>query len=144
MKIFHLYSKYTRSTIPMRVGIPVHIRGIHIEYLFMYAYGLRSTPFSMTCATPRTHINSSFLFGPGMCLFSWILQNFSERQILWSLCLVVSHALTLNAFSTSLSVAPKLTVSLLSGEKVKFSGKQAHPCTKWESEYRTSENAIPV
>ena len=48
--------------------------------------------------------------------FPEFLQNFSERQILWSLCLVVFHALTL-PIQTSLSVAPKLPVSLRSGEK---------------------------
>ena len=46
-----------------------------------------------------------------------VLQNFSERQILWSLCSVVFHALTLKLpIQTSLSVAPKIPVSLSSAE----------------------------
>ena len=50
--------------------------------------------------------------------FPEILQHFSERQILWSLCLVVFLALTLKLpDQTSLSVAPKLTGSLGSHEK---------------------------
>ena len=46
-----------------------------------------------------------------------ILQNVSEHQILWSLCSVVFHALTLRLpIQTSLSVALKLPVSLSSAE----------------------------
>ena len=45
------------------------------------------------------------------------LQNFSERQILWSLCSVVFRALTLKLpIQTILSVALKLPVSLSSAE----------------------------
>ena len=48
-----------------------------------------------------------------------ILQNFSQRQILRSLCLVVFHALTLKLpIQTSLSMAPKLKVSLRSSKKM--------------------------
>ena len=54
----------------------------------------------------------------GYARFPEFLQNFSEHQILWSLCSVVFHALTLKLpIQTSLSVAPKLPVSLSSGEK---------------------------
>ena len=50
--------------------------------------------------------------------FPEILQNFSERQILWSLCSVVFLAFALKLpIQTSLSVAPKLPVCLHSGEK---------------------------
>ena len=60
-----------------------------------------------------------------MLVFPNFLQNFSERQILWSLCPVVFHALTLKLLiQTSLSVALKLPVSLCLCEKC---GKQAHP-----------------
>ena len=46
------------------------------------------------------------------------LQNFSVHQILWSLCLVVIHALTLKLpIQTSHSVAPRLQVCVRSGEK---------------------------
>ena len=56
---------------------------------------------------------------PWVCLFSWIFfQNYSERQILLILCLVVFHALTLKLpIQTSLSVAPKLQLCVRSGEK---------------------------
>ena len=54
----------------------------------------------------------------GCACFPEFLQHFSERQILWSLCLVGFHALTLKLpIQTSLSVTPKLPVSLRSGEK---------------------------
>ena len=54
----------------------------------------------------------------GMCSFPEMLQNFSECQILWRMRSVVFHALTLKLpIQTSLSVAPKLPVSLHSGEK---------------------------
>ena len=53
----------------------------------------------------------------GVLVFPKSLQNFSERQILWSLCSVVFHALALKLpIQTSFSVAPKLPVSLRSGE----------------------------
>ena len=49
----------------------------------------------------------------GCACFFEILQNFTERQILWSLCSVVVHTLTLKLpIQTSLSVTPKLPVSL--------------------------------
>ena len=48
-----------------------------------------------------------------------VLKNFSEAQILWSLCLVVFLAFTLRLLiQTSLSVAPEIPVSLPSGEKM--------------------------
>ena len=54
----------------------------------------------------------------GRARFPEFYQNFSERQILWSLCLVVFHALTLKLpIQTLLSVVPELPVSLCSGEK---------------------------
>ena len=53
-------------------------------------------------------------------VFLNFLQTFIERQILWSLCLVTFHALTLKLpIQTSLSVAPKLPVSLRPGKKCK-------------------------
>ena len=57
--------------------------------------------------------------GGGVCArFPEILQNFSELQILWSLCSVVFLALTLKLpIQTSVSVAPKLLVWVRSGEK---------------------------
>ena len=60
--------------------------------------------------------------------FPEFLQNFSERQILWSLCLVVFHALTLKLpIQTSLSVVPKLPISLRSGEKSENFRKRSTP-----------------
>ena len=53
-----------------------------------------------------------------MGCFPEILLNVSQRQILWSLCLVVFLAFTLRLpIQTSLSVAPKLQVCVRSGEK---------------------------
>ena len=55
---------------------------------------------------------------PGCARLADFLLKFSERQILWSLCSVVFHTLTLQlAIQTSPSAAPKLPVSLRSGEK---------------------------
>ena len=57
----------------------------------------------------------------GCSCFPEIVQNFSERQILWSLCSVVFHALTFKLpIHTSLSVVPKFQVSLRSGGNWKF------------------------
>ena len=54
----------------------------------------------------------------GCAHFPENFQNFSERQILWSLCSVVFLALTLKLpIQTSLVVAPELPVSLSSHEK---------------------------
>ena len=65
------------------------------------------------------HNRSKLYYFPLECArFPEFLQNFSERQILWSLCSIVFHALTLKLpIQTSFSVAPKLPVSLRSGEK---------------------------
>ena len=53
----------------------------------------------------------------GCARFADFMQNFSKRQILWSLCLVVFRALTLKfPIQISLSVASKLPVSLISAE----------------------------
>ena len=62
----------------------------------------------------------------GLCSFCW---NFTERQILWSLCSVDFHTLTLQLpIQTPHSVAPELQVFVSS---LKFSVKRAHPC-KWK------------
>ena len=54
----------------------------------------------------------------GCARFPEFLQNFTEHQILWSLCLLVFLALTLKLpIQTSLSVVPKLQVCVRSGEK---------------------------
>ena len=55
----------------------------------------------------------------GYACFPEILQNFSERQILWSLCLEVFLVLALRSpIQTSLSVTPKLQVSGSSTKRV--------------------------
>ena len=60
--------------------------------------------------------------------FSKILQNFSERQILWRMFLVVFRALTLRLpIHTSLSVAPKLPAYTRSGEKCQNFSKTSTP-----------------
>ena len=59
---------------------------------------------------------------PGVCSFCW---NFSERQILWSLCSVDFHTFTLQLpIQTPHSVAPELHVFVSS---LKISAKRAHP-----------------
>ena len=64
----------------------------------------------------------------GCARFAEILQNLSERQILWSLCSVVFHALTLKLpIQTPLSVVPELPVVLSSHENVQILAKRAHP-----------------
>ena len=66
----------------------------------------------------------------GCARFAEFLQNFSDCQILWSLCSVVFHALTLKLpIQTSLSVAPKLPVYTRSGEKCKQFRKTSTPLT---------------
>ena len=58
----------------------------------------------------------------GVCSFCW---NFSERQILWSLCSVDFHTLTLQLpIQTPHSVAPELQDFVSS---LKISAKRAHP-----------------
>ena len=52
--------------------------------------------------------------GQGWARFPEILQNFSERQIFWSLCSVIFLALTFE-----ISVAPELQVCLRSGENLR-------------------------
>ena len=64
----------------------------------------------------------------GCARFAEILQNFSERQILWSLYSVVFPALTLKLpIQISLSVAPKLPVSLSSAENCHKFRKRSTP-----------------
>ena len=74
----------------------------------------------------------SSLSGPlGCARFPEILQNVSERQILWSLCSVVFHAFTLILpIQTSLSVAPELPVCLRSGENCPNFSKTSTPRIK--------------
>ena len=63
-------------------------------------------------------INDILFILLGCACFPEFLQNYNERQSLWSLCLVVFCALTLKLpLQASLSVAPKLQISLHSGEK---------------------------
>ena len=76
--------------------------------------------------------NNSFLqrrtLGLGSACFPEFLQNVSERQILWSLCSVVFHAITLKLpIQTSLSVVPKFQVCVRSGEKCQIFRKTSTP-----------------
>ena len=62
----------------------------------------------------------------GCALFPEIAQNFSERQILWRMCSVVFHTLTLKLpIQTSLSLVPKLQVCVCSGEKCENFGEMS-------------------
>ena len=64
----------------------------------------------------------------GCACFPEFLQNYSQHQILWSLSLVVFHALTLKLrIQTSLFVVPKLPVSLSSGQKCENFRKTSTP-----------------
>ena len=61
----------------------------------------------------------------GCARFPDFVKNFSERQILWSLCSVDFHTLTLQLpIQTPHSVAPELQVFVSS---LKISAKRAHP-----------------
>ena len=64
----------------------------------------------------------------GCARFPEILQNFSERQILWNLCSVGFHAFTMRfPIQTSLSVAPILPIFACSGEKCENFSKTSTP-----------------
>ena len=77
--------------------------------------------FSKT-STPLAYVVLAFVYCSGVCSFCW---NFSERQILWSLCSVDFHTLTLQLpIQTPHSVAPELQVFVSS---LKISAKRAHP-----------------
>ena len=81
------------------------------------------------CINEQNHVlyNVGFL-SLGCAHFPGFLQNFSERQILWSLCSIVFHALTPELpIQTSLSVAPELPVSLVHMKNVQILGKREHP-----------------
>ena len=57
----------------------------------------------------KSYSNTNLKLMQGYACFLEFLQNYSERQILWNLPLVVFHALILKLpIQTSLSVAPKL------------------------------------
>ena len=58
---------------------------------------------------------------PPMACFPEILKNFSERQIFWSLCLVVFSCFYIEI------VYSNFTFSHAQMKNVKFSAKQAHP-----------------
>ena len=64
------------------------------------------------CSLPILEPFCQLSINQGCVQFPEFLQNFSERQILWSLCLVVFHAFTLRLpIQTLHSVAPELQVS---------------------------------
>ena len=70
------------------------------------------------CIIPKISKEATVQNALGFACFPEYLQKFSERQILWSLCSVDFHIVTLKlSIHTSLSVAPKLQVSLHSGGK---------------------------
>ena len=65
----------------------------------------------------------------GVCArFPKFVQNFSERQILWSLCSVDFHTFTLQSpIQTLLSVAPELQVFVSSLENCQNFSKTSTP-----------------
>ena len=73
-----------------------------------------------------------FLF-QGCALFPGFVQNFSDRQILWSLCSVVFYVLTLKLpIQTTIYVSPELSVSLSSHEKCPNFRKTSTPLDQFE------------
>ena len=77
-----------------------------------------SLQIGTSCREVRRHWTDVSETIQGCARFAEFLQNFSECQILWSLCSVVFHAFTLRLpIKTSLSVAPKLQVCVRSDEK---------------------------
>ena len=62
----------------------------------------------------------------GVLILLFFLQNFSEHQILWSLCSVVFHALTLK-FKLHFLLHLNSKFVYVQVKTVKNSGKQAHP-----------------
>ena len=82
---------------------------------------LLTNDFELT--VPNLYLENLICNPPGVCSFCW---NFTERQILWSLCSVDFHTLTLQLpIQTPHSVAPELQVFVSS---LKISAKRAHPC----------------
>ena len=78
----------------------------------------------------RSPLQNCLRTSQGCARFPEILQNFSERQILWRMCLVLFHVLPLKfPIQTSLSVAParSAVVDLRAGVR------DAHP--PWGSEF---------
>ena len=68
----------------------------------------------------------------GCALCAEILQNFSEHQILWSLCSVVFLAFTLKLpIQTLHSVTPELQVCVRSGEKCQKFRNTSTPLELW-------------
>ena len=68
-------------------------------------------------------------FVPGVCSFCW---NITERQILWSLCSVDFHTLTLQlSIQTPHFLVLELQVCVSS---LKISAKRAHPCCLYLAE----------
>ena len=64
----------------------------------------------------------------GCAHFPDFVKNFTEHQILWSLCSVDFHTLTLQlAVETLHSVVPELQVFVIHLKTVKISAKRAHP-----------------
>ena len=87
--------------------------------------------FSISCSFGE-NLTKSYVdtFPPpqGCACFPEFLQNFSERQILWHLYLVVFLALTLKLpIQTSISLTPKILVSLRSGQKCQNFRKTSTP-----------------
>ena len=76
----------------------------------------------------RVRINRSRPVYQGCARFPEFLENVSERQILWSLCLVVFLGFTLRLpIQTSLPVVPELQVSVSSLENCPNFSKTSHP-----------------
>ena len=112
---------------------------------FIAAYLFTKTGQVLKLVSISTGLNTNFelLFVASICSqecarFPEILQNISERQILWSLCSVVLHALTLKLpIKISLFVAPKLPVPLSLAENCNKFKKTSTPRSKFGFTWRS-------
>ena len=76
-------------------------------------FAVATLPFQLK----SLNVNGDFFLRDTRARFPVILQNFSEHEILWSLCSVVFRSLPLKlAIHTSHPVAPELQVSTGLGE----------------------------
>ena len=77
----------------------------------------------------KSKLNSIWIYHTwGMLIFLKFCKIFCERQILWILCSVVFHSLTLRLpIQNSISVAPKLQVCASSGKKCQNFSKTSTP-----------------
>ena len=93
------------------------------KYIYIFKFTHESSQCLIYFLIPHSMVSSQ-----ECTCFPEFFQNFSECQILWSLCLVVFLAFTLRLpIQTSLCVAPKFPVSLRSTENCQKFRKTSTP-----------------